>query len=84
MMSAMRLVCVRHDTGELRSSMIILIRLAVGPEHPVPEEVDHSEIAVRMQMVGEVKLPLAPEPREAFQTRTLDVIFFVDIDMCVK
>jgi hypothetical protein len=40
----------------------ILIRLAIGPEHPAPEEVDHGEIAVRMQMVGEVKLPLAPEP----------------------
>jgi hypothetical protein len=36
-----------------------------------------------MQMMGEVKLPLAPEPREAFQTRSLDVIFLVNKDMRV-
>ena len=59
----------------------ILVRLAVGPQYPVPEEVDHGEIAVRMQMVGEVQLSLAPEPREAFQTRSFDVIFLVNIDM---
>ena len=36
-----------------------------------PREVDHG-IAVDMQMVGEVKLPSAPKPREAFQMRSLD------------
>ena len=36
----------------------------VGPEKPVPEGVDHSEISVRVQMVDEVKLLLTPEPSE--------------------
>ena len=48
--------------SEVRTLANILVGLAVGPEHPVPEEVNHGEGAVRMQMMGEVKPPLAPEP----------------------
>jgi hypothetical protein len=40
----------------------------VGSEKFVPEEVNHCEIAVGMQMVDEVKLLLAPEPSEARET----------------
>jgi hypothetical protein len=43
--------------SEVRTSTNILVRLGVGPEHAVlPEEIDHGEIAVRMQMVGWNKL----------------------------
>lgn len=70
--------------SEVRISANILVGRAVGPKHPVPEEVNHGEVAVRMQMMGEVKLPLAPEPSKAFQTRSLDVIFLVDKDMRVE
>jgi hypothetical protein len=42
----------------------IRVRTSIGSEKPVPKGVDHSEIAVRMQMVDEVKLLLALEPSE--------------------
>lgn len=42
----------------------VRIGASVGPEKPVPKEVDHSEIAVRVQMVDEVKLLLTLEPAE--------------------
>ena len=37
---------------------------SVGSEKPVPKGIDHCEIAVRVQMVDEVNLLLAPEPSE--------------------
>jgi hypothetical protein len=39
----------------------------------VPKEADHREIAVRVQMVYEVKLLRAPEPSEAREARSFDV-----------
>ena len=42
----------------------IRVGTSVGSEKPVPERVDHAEIAVCVQMVDEVKLLLAPEPSE--------------------
>jgi len=39
-------------------------RTSVSSEKPVPNGVDHSEIAVRVQMVNEVNLLLVPEPSE--------------------
>ena len=43
----------------------VRVGTSIGSEKPVPKGVDHSEIAVRVQMVDEVKLLLAPEPSEA-------------------
>jgi len=40
------------------------IGTSIGSEKPVPEGVDHSEIAVRVQMVDEVKLLLTLAPAE--------------------
>jgi hypothetical protein len=37
-------------------------RSSVGPEKPVPEEIDDREIAVRVAVVNEMQLLLAPEP----------------------
>jgi hypothetical protein len=45
----------------VRTSMNILVRFAIRPEQPVPEEVNHGEIAVRMQMVGVVNVGLRSE-----------------------
>jgi hypothetical protein len=42
----------------------VRVGTSVGSEKPVPKGVDHSEIAVRVQMVDEVKLLLALEPSE--------------------
>src|SRR6266566_4222298 len=37
-------------------------RPSVSPEQPVPEKIDHREIAVRVAVVNEMQLLLAPEP----------------------
>jgi hypothetical protein len=62
----------------------VRVGISVGSEKSVPEEVNHCEIAVAMQMVDEVKLLLAPEPSEACEARSFDVVFLVKIDMCVE
>ena len=55
------------DTSSQHIMVLANVRVgtSVGSEKPVPKGVDHREIAVRMQMVDEVKLLLAPEPSEA-------------------
>jgi hypothetical protein len=50
----------------------------------VPEEVNHCEISVRVQMVDEVKLLLAPEPSEACKARPFDVVFLVKIHVRIE
>ena len=57
---------------------------SIGSEKPVPKEVDHSEIAVRVQMVDEVKLLLAPEPSETSQIRPFGVVLLVEIHVCAE
>ena len=60
------------------------VRTSVGSENSVPEEVDHREVAVRVQMVDEVKLLFAPEPSEAREVRTFDVVILVQIYVRVE
>jgi hypothetical protein len=62
----------------------VRVRTSVGSENSVPEEVDHREIAVRAQMVDEVKLLFAPEPSEAREVRTFDVVLLVQIYVRVE
>ena len=57
----------------------IHVGISVGSEKSVPEEVDHREIAVRVQMVDEVKLLLAPEPSEACEARSFGMVLLVKI-----
>jgi hypothetical protein len=59
----------------------IRVGTSVGSKKPIPEGVDHSEIAVRMQMVDEMKLLLALEPSEVCEARSLGVVLLVKIYM---
>jgi hypothetical protein len=72
---------IRHQT---KITTAMLVGLPVSSEQPVPEEVNDREIAVRMQMMDEVKLLFASEPAEALQSRWFDVVFLVKIYMCVE
>jgi hypothetical protein len=80
--------CGDFERPTCHRSVSGLANVRVGPsvssEKPVPEEIDHREIAVRVQMVDEVKLLLAPEPREACEARSFDVVFLVEIDVRVE
>jgi hypothetical protein len=48
----------RWSEGLLSSS----IRPSIGTENPIPEEMDHREIAVRVPVMNEVQLLFASEP----------------------
>src|SRR3954451_8037142 len=67
--------------GSPNSNISFIVAASVSSEKSVPKEVDHRKIAGRVQMVDEVKLLLAPEPSEACEFRSCDMIFFVKIYM---
>lgn len=73
--------CSRRTASAPSGSGNIHVRTSVGSKQSVPEEVDHREIAVRVQMVDEVKLLFAPEPSEASEGRSLGVVLLVKIYM---
>src|SRR2546430_1086010 len=41
------------------------LRAAIGAEKPIPEEIDHREIAVPVAVVDKMELLLSPEPGKA-------------------
>jgi hypothetical protein len=59
------------------------IRPSIGTENPIPEEIDHREIAVRMAVMSEVKFLHPSEPCKPPKPRSLDVVFLVEKDMRV-
>jgi hypothetical protein len=57
---------------------------AIGAEKPIPEEVDHGEIAVPIAVVNEMELLLSPEPRKAAEPRSRNMILVIDIVMSAE
>ena len=47
------------------SQCILQIRPGEGAEQPIPEEIDHREIAVPMAVVDEMELLLSSKPGKA-------------------
>ena len=58
--------------------------MAIGAEKPIPEEIDHREIAVPMAVVDEMELLLSPEPRKAAKPRSRNMILIVDVIMSAE
>src|SRR5258708_31147897 len=56
------------------------IRPSIGTENPIPEEIDHREIAVRMTVMSEVRFLHPSEPCKPPKPRSLDVLFLVEKD----
>jgi hypothetical protein len=55
--------------------------MAIGAEKPIPEEIDHREVAVPVAVMGEMELLLSPEPRKPAKPRSRNVILIVDVVM---
>src|SRR3984893_4722358 len=53
------------------------IRPSIGTENPIPEEMDHREIAVRVPVMNEVQFLFASEPCKPLHPRSLYVVFLV-------
>ncbi len=59
-------------------------RSSIGTEKPIPEEMDHREVAVRVPVMNEVQLLFLSEPRKPLKSRLLYVAFLVEKDVRVK
>jgi hypothetical protein len=59
-------------------------RSSIGTENPIPEEMDHREIAVRVPVMNEVQLLFPSEPRKPLKSRSLHVVFLVKKDVRVE
>ena len=57
------------------------IRPSIGTQNPVPEEMNHSEIAVGMPMMNEVQFLFAFEPCKPLKPRSLYMVFLVEKDV---
>jgi hypothetical protein len=60
------------------------IRPSIGTENPIPEEMDHREIAVRVPVMNEVQFLFPSEPCKPLQPRSLHVVFLVEKDVRIK
>jgi hypothetical protein len=60
------------------------VRPPIRTENPIPKEMDHREIAVRVPMMHEVQLLFSPEPCKPLQPRFFYVVFLVEEDVRVK
>src|SRR5256886_16853547 len=69
--------------GSIRLSLRS-IRLSIGTENPIPEEMDHREIAVRVPVMNEMQFLFPSEPCKSLKPRSLYVVFLVEIDMRVE
>jgi hypothetical protein len=49
----------------------------MGTENPIPGEMDHREIAVRVPVMNEVQFLFASEPCKPLKPRSLYVVFEV-------
>src|SRR5262249_49728263 len=57
---------------------------SIGTENPIPEEMDHREIAVRIPMMNEVQFLFPSKPCKPLQPRSLYVVFLVEEDVRVE
>src|SRR6516165_1018433 len=59
-------------------------RPSIGTQNPIPEEMDHREIAVRVPVMNEMQVLFPSEPCKSLKPRSLYVVFLVEIDMRVE
>jgi hypothetical protein len=59
------------------TSVKLAVRLSISAENLVPKEINHGEVGVGMHVVNEMQLLFAPEPGEAFEPGSCDVVFLV-------
>jgi hypothetical protein len=60
------------------------IRPSISAENPIPEEMDHREIVVRVLVMNEVQFLFPSEPCKPLKPRSLYVVFLVEEDVGVE
>src|ERR1700736_369738 len=76
----------RRDSGFVQSLLSTKpsIRPSIGTENPIPEEMDHREIVVRVPVMNEVQFLFASEPCKPLKPRSVYVVFLVEKDVRVE
>ena len=69
--------------GSIRLSLPS-IRPSISTEDPIPEEMDHRKIAVRVPVMNEVQLLFSSEPCKPLKPRTLYVVLLIEEDVRVE
>ena len=73
-----------QNAPQARSLSLCSTRPSIGAEDPIPEEMDHREIAVRVPVMNEMQFLFPSEPCKSLKPRSLYVVFLVEIDMRVE
>src|SRR6266404_8186028 len=60
------------------------IRPSIGIENPIPEEMDHREIAVRVPVMNEMQFLFPSEPCKSLKPRSLYMVLLIEKDVCVE
>src|ERR1700724_4031306 len=72
-----------NSKGSIRLSLSS-IRPSIGTKNPIPEEMDHREIAVRVPVMNEMQFLFPSEPCKSLKPRSLYVVFLVEKDVRVE
>jgi hypothetical protein len=72
-----------NSKGSIRLNLSS-IRTSIGTKNPIPEEMDHREIAVRVPVMNEMQFLFPSEPCKSLKPRSLYVVFLVEKDVRVK
>jgi hypothetical protein len=73
-----------EDIARTPRNLVRSIRPSIGTENPIPEEMDHREIAVRVPVMNEMQFLFPSEPCKSLKPRSLYVVFLVEKDMRVE
>ena len=57
---------------------------SIGTENPIPKEMDHREIAVRVPVMNEMQFLFPSEPCKSLKPRSLYVVFLIEKDVRVE
>ena len=68
----------------MRLILCASIRPSIGTENLIPEEVNYTEITIRVTVMNKVQFLPASEPRKPLKPRSLQVIFLVEKDVRIK
>jgi hypothetical protein len=74
---------IADPKGSIRLSLSS-IRASIGTENPVPKEMDHREITVRVPVMDEMQFLLPSEPCKSLKPGSLYVVFLVEKDVRVE
>ena len=78
------LILAPYRGGPRSEHVLSNVRRPVSTKDPIPEEMDHGEIAVRMPMMDKMQRLFPSEPCKPLKPRSLHMVFLVEKDVRVE